>query len=412
MKIAVICHYFYPEIGAPSARLFEMAKRWVDHGHEVSVITCFPNHPTGRIPSEYRGKSFMVEIVEGIKIYRNYVYATPNEGFVKKTLGHLSFMVSSVVLSMFRIEKPDIVIVSSPTLFSVVSGYLYSVFKKTPYIFEVRDLWPDAIVKLGILKSRGIIRVLESLEMFLYHRSKKVVVVTRAFKDQIAMRGIPESKIDIVTNGVDMEIFNKRLNLKDASLRKEFGWGNKKIFLYVGAHGISQGLSTLIHVAKRIENVKDFLIVFVGEGSEKKKLQLMADELALSNIQFISSQPKERIPAFYAEAELSFVPLRNLQMFKSYIPSKMFEILGSGCPIIASLSGEAEEILRNSKGAIIVEPENVDEIVDATLAILEDPMLRENLSENGYNFVKEYYSREALAQKYLTIIEDLHGGVI
>jgi glycosyltransferase involved in cell wall biosynthesis len=410
MKITVICHYFYPEIGAPSARLFEMAKSWVAIGHEVSVVTCFPNHPTGIIPPEYSGKFFMMETVEGIKIYRNYVYATPNEGFIKKTLGHISFVFSSIFQSMFRIEKPDIFIVSSPTLFSVISGYLFSIFRRTPFIFEVRDLWPDAIVKLGILKNKWAVRILEGLEMFLYHRSKKVVVVTEAFKAQIAKRGIQESKIDIVTNGVDMEVFNKNALRKETALREEFGWGNKRILLYVGAHGISQGLSTLIQVAKKIEDVNDVMVVFVGEGAEKKKLQSMSDELGLRNIQFIPSQPKERIPDFYAEAELSFVPLRNLPMFDAYIPSKMFEILGSGCPIVASLSGEAAEILRHSDGAIVVEPENVNEIVGAALSILDNPVLREDLSENGYRFVKEYYSREALALKYLSIIKNLIGA--
>ncbi|WP_082053398.1 glycosyltransferase family 4 protein [Gordoniibacillus kamchatkensis] len=250
MKIVVICHYFYPEIGAPSARLFEMAKRWVAQGNEVSVVTCFPNHPTGVIPPKYKGKMFMLEMVEGIQIYRNFVYATPNEGFFKKTIGHLSFMMSSIFQSMFRIAKPDIIIVSSPTLFSVISGYIFSIFKRTPFIFEVRDLWPDAIVKLGLLKNQWVIRMLEGLEMYLYRKSKKVVVVTEAFRKQIAARGISETKIDVVTNGVDTEVFNKKTLHNNNELRKEFGWEDKRILLYVGAHGISQGLSTLVYVAK------------------------------------------------------------------------------------------------------------------------------------------------------------------
>jgi len=185
MRIVVICHYFYPEIGAPSARLFEMSKRWVSQGHEVSVVTCFPNHPTGIIPEEYQGKKYMLETIEGIQIYRNYVYATPNEGFIKKTLGHLSFVISSIILSLFRIQRPDVIIVSSPTLFSVISGYVFSLIRRAPFVFEVRDLWPDAIIKLGILTNKPIIRCLEWMEMFLYRRSKKVVVVTEAFKKHI-----------------------------------------------------------------------------------------------------------------------------------------------------------------------------------------------------------------------------------
>jgi len=407
MRIVVICHYFYPEIGAPSARLFEMSKRWVSQGHEVSVVTCFPNHPTGIIPEEYQGKKYMLETIEGIQIYRNYVYATPNEGFIKKTLGHLSFVISSIILSLFRIQRPDVIIVSSPTLFSVISGYVFSLIRRAPFVFEVRDLWPDAIIKLGILTNKPIIRCLEWMEMFLYRRSKKVVVVTEAFKKHIVYRGISERKISVITNGVDTSVFNKEIKQPVQSLREEFGWGDRKILLYVGAHGISQGLTTLIQIAKRMEDRKDILFVFVGEGAEKKKLQALVEELGLHNVQFISSQPKERIPTFYAVAELSYVPLRNLPMFDDYIPSKMFEILGSGCPIVASMSGEAASILEDSGGAIVISPEDVEGIIDATIMILADKVIRQKLSERGSEFVKLNYSRDALADKYISILEEL-----
>ncbi|QMV41713.1 glycosyltransferase family 4 protein [Cohnella cholangitidis] len=404
MKITVICHYFYPEIGAPSARLFEMAKRWVGEGHQVSVVTCFPNHPTGIIPEHYRGKKYMVEEIEGIRVYRNYVYATPNEGFVKKTMGHVSFMLSSIFQSMVHIPKPNVIIVSSPTLFSVISGYVFSIFRRSPFVFEVRDLWPDAIIKLGVLKNKWIIKALESLEMFLYRRSKKVVVVTQSFKKQLCERGVQEAKIEVITNGVDTDIFNKESLPASNELRSEYGWGDRKILLYAGAHGISQGLSTLVEVALRMRDNNDLLFVFVGEGAEKPKVLDLASKYQLTNIQFISSQSKDRIPLFYSEAYLSFVPLRNLPLFDAYIPSKMFEILGSGCPIVGSISGEAEEILRSSRGAILAEPENVDQIEQAVKKLTNDSVLREQLSKEGYEFVKRNFSRAALANKYLDVL--------
>jgi glycosyltransferase involved in cell wall biosynthesis len=174
--------------------------------------------------------------------------------------------------------------------------------------------------------------------------------------------------------------------------------------LYAGAHGISQGLSTLIEVARRMRDVENVLFVFVGEGAEKRKLMDLANQYGLSNVQFISSQSKERITKFYAEAYLSFVPLRNLPMFEAYIPSKMFEILGSGCPVVASISGEAADILRRSQGALVVEPENAAQIEEAVRVLLNDEQLREKLSDRGYRFVKENYSRLALANKYLDIL--------
>ncbi|MCY9692569.1 glycosyltransferase family 4 protein [Paenibacillus alginolyticus] len=408
MRITLLCHYFYPEIGAPSARLFEMAKTWVEMGHDVEVITCFPNHPTGNIPEQYKGMLRKKEYLEGITVYRNYVYATPNEGFLKKTLGHLSFMVSSILLSTFSIKKTDVVIVSSPTLFSVLSGYVIALLRRAPFIFEVRDLWPDAIIKLGVLKNKFIIKVLEGMEYFFYKKSKKIVVVTQAFKKLIAARGIEPSKIDVITNGVDLELFNKHLAYENKEdLINKYGWENKKILLYVGAHGISQGLSTLLDVANKLKEHEELRFVFIGEGAEKKRLQALADDMQLTNVQFINGQAKEMIPLFYSCAFLSFVILRDLPMFEGYIPSKMFEIMGSGCPIVAALSGEAADILRESEGAIVVPPENVEMIAGAVTELVNDKEKREIMSSKGFSYVEQNYSRHKLASRYLDIMHDV-----
>ncbi|MFC4303462.1 glycosyltransferase family 4 protein [Cohnella boryungensis] len=407
MKIVVICHYFYPEIGAPSARLFEMAKYWVREGHEVQVVTCFPNHPTGIVPDKYKGKRSEVEEIEGVTIIRNYVYATPNEGFYKKTLGHLSFMFSSILFGFWKVKKPDIILVSSPTFFSVFSGLFYSVFKRKPFVFEVRDLWPDAVVKLGALKNKLIISCLERMELFLYRRSKRVVTVTKSFKEQLIERGIPENKIEVITNGVDLPQFEALHPEAVQSLREAYQWGEKKILLYVGAHGISQGLSTIIEVADQLRHRHDLYFVFVGEGAEKRKLEELVLEKQLGNVQFIHEQPKEKIALFYQAAYLSFVPLRNLPLFSAYIPSKMFEIMGSGCPIVASLAGEAARILEDSKGAIVVQAENVEAIAEAVLRIADDRPFRDELGNLGKLFVGRNYSRDALAGKYSRLLQSI-----
>jgi glycosyltransferase involved in cell wall biosynthesis len=410
VRILVICHYFYPEIGAPSARILEMSQRWVAEGHEVSVVTCFPNHPTGVIPEEYRGKRFMIEEFQGIRVYRNYVYATPNGGFLKKTIGHLSFMISSVIFSLPRVTRPDVIIVSSPTFFSVISGYLFSLFLRTPFIFEVRDLWPDAVVKLGVLRNRALIKCLEAIEMFLYRRSSKIVVVTQRFKDILCERGLPPNKIEVITNGVDTKFFTDDRTTTGCDLINEYGWSGKRILLYAGAHGISQGLWVLLKLAERLQDQQDVLFVFVGEGAEKKNLQKMAKQLSLSNVQFIDGQPKNKIREFYKAAYLSFVPLRDIPMFESYIPSKMFEILGSACPIVASLSGEAASILRNSGGALVVDPEDLDGLEHATRFLLEHPEVACEMGKLGADYVRRNFSRDTLSRRYLEVMNDLVRG--
>lgn len=402
MKITIICHYYPPEIGAPSARISEMAKYWVKEGHEVQVVTCFPNHPTGVIPEKYRGLKYLREEADGITIHRSYVYATPNKGFIKKTTGHISFMFSSVLFCLKKTGKADVVITSSPTFFSIFSGYYFSRRKNVPFILEIRDLWPAAIVELGVLKNKFIINLLERMEMFFYRKSNKLVMVTKAFKQNLIDRGIKEDKIEVVTNGYDEGLYY--VQDRDNDLVRTYNLENKFVVGYVGAHGISQALDKIICVAEQLKGDNDIQFVFIGEGADKEKLIKMVEEKGLSNVLFIDAQPKHMIPKFYGISDVCLIPLRNIELFKTFIPSKMFEILACGVPIVASVEGEAAEILRESGGAIVVPPEDVNAIKEAIIRIKTHPELKGEMGEKGLKFVKKYYTRQALSNKYLDII--------
>jgi len=404
MRIVVLCHYFPPEIGAPSARLYEMARHWVDFGNEVHVVTCFPNHPTGIIPDEYKGLKYKYEMMDGIHVHRNYVYATPNKGFVKKTLGHISFMFSSVLISMKEIKKPDVIITSSPTFFSMFSGYWYSLRKKAPFILEIRDLWPAAMIELGVMKKGFITNILEKMELFFYRKSKKLIMVTKSFKENVVDRGIDGNKVHVITNGVNQKLFYPKE--KNKLIIDKYELDDKFIISYVGAHGISQNLSTILKVAKGLEKEKDIQFLFIGEGAEKDKLKDIASEQEISNVTFIDSQPKELIPEFYNISDISLIPLKNIELFKTFIPSKMFEIMACGIPIVASLEGEAADILNESKAAEVVKPDNPEEIMQAIIKLKNDKVLLEKLRENGPTFVEKNYSRRKLAEKYLEIISE------
>lgn len=404
MKIVVICHYFPPEIGAPSARIYEMSKRWVELGNEVHVVTCFPNHPTGIIPDEYKGMKYKLENMDGIHVHRNYIYATPNKGFIKKTLGHISFMLSSVFYSMKKIDKPDVIITSSPTFFSIISGYWYSLRKKADFILEIRDLWPAAMIELGVMKEGFITRVLEKMEMFFYKKSKILIMVTQSFKENVVSRGIDEGKVHVITNGFNQELFYPRE--KNEDLVNKYNLQDKFVISYVGAHGISQNLSTILEVAKKLKTNKNIEFVFVGEGAEKEKLKQIANDKKLSNVQFIDSQPKELIPEFYNSSDLCLIPLKNIELFKTFIPSKMFEIMACGVPIVASLEGEAAQILEDSKAAKVVKPDNPEEIASAIIELINDKEKYNGMKANGPGFVVENFARNKLAEKYLELINN------
>jgi glycosyltransferase involved in cell wall biosynthesis len=406
MNIVYLCQYFYPEIGAPATRVLEMSLEWVKMGHQVTVVTGFPNHPTGIIPKIYRGRMVMEENHQGIRVLRNFLYATPNQGFFKRTISHLSFMISSFVLSLPRLGKTDMIVVSSPAFFAVFSALAMSWFTRTPFIFEVRDLWPAAIAELGVIKFKPIISILESLELFLYHRAAKVVVVTESFRDNLIRRGIPASKIEVIFNGVDPERFGQVSGLTAKQAHQLDG---KLVVLYTGAHGISHSLDNLILVASRLRNLTNISFLFVGEGAMKKSLQGMADKLKLENVAFWPGQPREKMPEIYALADLCIVSLRKVDLFTKVIPSKIFEIMASGRPMIASIAGEAAWILERSGSALVIPPEDPDSLEKAILELAGNEGLRQKMGKQGAQFVREHFNRVNLALQYEKVFESLRN---
>ena len=401
MRIVYLCHYFYPEIGAPSARVLETAAEWVKTGHQVTVVTCFPNHPTGVIPKEYRGRFFMRETHQGIEVFRNFVLATPNEGVWRRTLCHLSFMVSSVIFSLPRLKKPDIIIASSPTFFAAFAGLAISRLKRIPFVFEVRDLWPAAIADLGVLKSKRILKILESWELYLYRKAQKIVVVTESFKENLMGRGVPGSKIEIVYNGVDPERFGKP---DKESVKQKYQLEGKTVVLYSGALGISHSLERILQVAEQVRDKKDVLFLFVGEGAKKEELQALARERKLENAQFWPGQPRETMPEIYALADICLVSLKKVALFSQFIPSKIFEIMAGSRPMIACLEGEAARILEKSGVAIIVPPEDPAALEEAVRKLCDDKALREQFGRNGREYVIRNFDRGALARRYQEIL--------
>jgi glycosyltransferase involved in cell wall biosynthesis len=409
MRIAYFCQYFVPESAAPAARVSELAKAWVHQGHHVTVITGLPNHPTGIVPTEYRGVAFRREQLDGVEVFRNWLYATPNEGFVKKTLSHLSFMLSTLIFSVPRLRRYDIFIVSSPSFFVVVTVCLAHWLWRTPYIFEVRDLWPGIFIELGVLKNRVLIRTLESVEMFLYRRAAHVVVVTESFREILLDRGVCENRVSTIANGVDLEAFRPD-PAAGAAIRREHGLEHCFVVLYIGAHGISHALNRIVDVAANFQDDADVRFVFVGDGAEKQKLVQRVKAQAMPNVQLLPSQQRSRVSGWYNAADIALVPLRNIPLFDTFIPSKMFEIMGAGRAIIASVRGEARRILARSGAAVIVDPEDVEAMTAAIRLLRTDDARRAQLASAGRAFVSKEYDRITQARRYLELLESCAGA--
>lgn len=405
LNILYMSHYFPPEVNAPALRVSEMASRWVENGSDVTVLTGFPNHPSGIIPDEYKGMKRLVTKFKKLKLVRTYQYAAPNKGFVKRIMNYLSFMFSSVLLGSSKVGKPDIIIATSPQFFVAVAGYVMSRIKKCKYVFEIRDVWPEEIVAVGAIKNRFIIGTLEAIEMFLYRKADLIVAVAQGTIDLLEERGIPKEKMVLYPNGVNIEHFQNGSG--GTSLRKKLGIDDKFVVSYVGTHGMAHRLEDLLQTAKNLENYKDIQFLFVGDGAEKKKLVKMADDMKLKNVIFHDQVSHEKIVQFYKATDLFMVPLRKAKLFTKNIPSKIYEIMMVKKPILISTEGESRKLIETSGAGISCTPENVEEMTKKILYLYDNKELCEKMGNNGYSFALANASRMHIADNYLETLKEL-----
>jgi glycosyltransferase involved in cell wall biosynthesis len=404
MKILLLTQYFPPEFGAASARNSEHARLWVEAGADVEICTGFPNYPSGIVPPEYKGVRFRRETIHGYTILRSWIYATPNRAVWKRALASLSFMVSAAMTGAFRCHKPDVIIASSGPFFIGPLGYMLSRIKRVPFVFEVRDILPQQAIDTGMLRNPWLIRLLIGTEEFLYRRARRVVAVSEASRQELAERGVDEAKLVTIENGISESLFTPES--KDNAVRREYGWQDKYVAMYVGVHGVSQGLQTLLEAAESLQAEEDIHFVLVGDGAEKNALQQWATDRQLTNVEFLPVQPRERVAQFYAAADVCFAPLRKGNYFTINIPSKILEIMACGRPVILGAEGQAQRIIEEAGSGLVVSPEDAQAYAQAVLALRASPDMAEELGSRGHGFVLEHFTRERKADRYLEILRD------
>ena len=407
MHILFLTDNFPPESNAPASRTYEHAREWVAAGHKVTVITCAPNFPQGKVYKGYRNRLWQSEMMDGIRVIRVWSFMSKNEGFVLRTLDYQSYMLTSFFASLF-VRRPDVIIGTSPQFFTAVAAWAAAGFKRCPFVFELRDLWPESIRAVsGVSKSR-LLDWAEKLELFLYRRADMIVSVTHAFKRDLMVRGtIDEAKIKVVTNGVDSTRFSP--TPKDAELLQYLQLTGMFVAGYVGTHGMAHGLDALLDAAALLQadpETADIRILFVGDGARRAELIARAEEMGLTNVIFQASVPKSEVVRYWSLLDMSIIHLRRTDLFKTVIPSKMFECFGMGLPILLGVAGEAADILSSVGAGVTVEPENAVEIAAALKAFKADPAARADLSEKGLTGVKRY-DRRILAAAMLSHLETL-----
>lgn len=408
VKILYVSQYFPPEMGAPAARVSELARAWAAAGHEVCVLTGFPNHPTGVVPPEYRGKLRQRERWGAVEVLRTWVYATANRGIARRSLAFVSWAASSVVLGALDrgVREADVVVATSPQFLCAVGGFVLARVLGAPYVLEIRDLWPQSIVEVGALPARHpIVLALEQVERFLYREADLLVSVTDSFCEVWKRQGIDPAKMRVVKNGVDLRLFEPRP--RDDETRARLGLEGKFVVAYIGTHGMAQRLDTLLDAAALLRDDPEIHVLLVGEGAERERLVARARAEGLANVTLLGQQPREAIPGLVAASDLVAVLLRRTELFEKVIPSKMFEVMGSARPMVLGVRGEAEALLHAAGAGWAVPPEDPRALADAIRRAKADPDECRRRGEAGRAYVCEHYDRDVLARRYLDELQAL-----
>lgn len=403
MHILFLADNFPPEVNAPASRTFEHCREWVRAGHRVTVITCAPNFPKGIVFKGYRNKPWQFETMDGIRVIRVWSYITANEGFAKRILDYQSFMVTATLAALF-VPGVDLVAGTSPQFFTVCAVYTVSRLKSVPFVFELRDLWPESIKAVGAMADSFFFRALQRLEMFLYQKAAGIVTVTHSFKKNIIARGVNANKITVITNGVDMSRF-KPLP-KDRDLLRQFNLEGRFVIGYVGTHGMAHHLETLLYAADMIRSRPGgnvFHFILLGDGARKKALKEEALRLRLDNVTFVDSVAKDHVVRYWSLIDVSVIHLRKTALFTTVIPSKLFECMGMGIPVLHGVAGESADIVEREKVGIVFEPENAEELVAGLLRLKSETDFYEELHRNCLKAAQRY-DRKALASDMLHVL--------
>lgn len=406
MHILFLSDCFPPEVNAPASRTFEHCRQWVEAGHQVTVITCAPNFPKGKVFPGYRNRLWQSETIEGIRVIRVWSFIAANARFGRRILDYVSYMVTATIAALF-VRRVDVIVGTSPQIFTTCAAFAAALLKRRPWVFELRDLWPASIKAVGAMRSERTLKALEGLELFLYRRATAIVAVTNSFKRDLVERGIDGAKISIATNGVDLSRFKPQP--KDPSLVAQYGLTGKFVAGYIGTHGMAHGLDTLLDAAAKLQksDMNDVIrILFIGDGAARVRLIERAKELQLRNVIFIESVPKEAVARFWALLDLAIIHLRKDPVFEAVIPSKLFECMGMGIPVLHGVAGESADIVRSYELGSTFEPEDAEQLERHLMRLSLEADEIERLARNCRSAASQF-DRAAIANRMLEVIEGL-----
>lgn len=402
MRILFLTHYYPPEVNAPASRVSDLAKEWTRAGHEVTVVTCAPNHPYGKLHKPYRNRWFQRENLDGIVVIRVWTHLASNEGFFHRTLNYLSFLVS-VAVQVRRLPAADVVVSTSPQFFCGLAGFAVARAKRAPWVLEIRDLWPESIITVGAMRRSPLIWLLEQIEGWAYRSTGHIVSVTKSFVPHFIERGANREKISVVTNGVDLNAFDDAGD--GEAFREMHGLRGKFVASYVGTHGMAHRLETILEAAELTRDDARIAFLMVGAGAERDRLLEMKRQRGLDNVVMLEQMPRSAMPDVWGASDVSLVLLKDDPLFRKVIPSKIFEAMAMRRPIVLGVEGESKEIVADCGCGIAIRPGNAGDLAAAVRRLAGDPNLVIELGAKGRRLAEEHYDRSKLAAQYLAILQ-------
>lgn len=405
MNILFFSHYFPPEVNAPATRTYEHCVRWAAAGHDVTVVTCVPNCPSGVVYEGYRNRlRRQVEFVDGVRVVRVWTYLAPNAGTVRRIVNYLSYMLSAVWTALW-LPRPDVVVATSPQFFCGWAGVLVHWLRRVPLVLEIRDIWPESIETVGAIRCRPVLRFLQWLERRMYLAAEHVVTVGEGYRAKILERAEVADRITVITNGVDL----RRFVPQGPDVRFLHQWDLEGAFVcsYVGTIGMAHGLEVVIEAAclLKARGRHDIRFCLVGDGAERSRLEELARQVGVRDRVIVTGrQPKDEVPRILASSDCCLVHLRPCELFGTVLPSKIFEIMAMGRPMILGVDGQARQIVREADAGLEMEPGSAESLVAAVERLADDPALTARLGASARQYVAEHYNRDRLAEQYLQLL--------
>lgn len=401
-------------MGAPAARAAELAQYWARSGHDVSVLTGFPNHPTGVVPAEWRPRLRRLiynENVGGVTVYRTWLWPLPNRKAHERIRNYASFCISAALRGL-TLPRPDVIIATSPQLLVGLSGWWIAFARQTPFVFEVRDLWPESLTAVGMGSEDSLLHhALSGIVRFLYERSDRIVVVSPAFQEPLTHNWhVPPDKISVVENGVETDLFMPQSQPANQALRRELEAEGKFLVCYAGTMGMAHGLETLLEAASQLQQRNpNVQFLLVGEGAEKERIKGLAQSRRLASVRFLDQQPREKIAAIISASDVCLVLLKKTDVFKTVIPTKMLEFMSCARPVILGVAGQARRIVENAGAGLAIEPENAEALAEAIHQLASNRELAAALGQKGREYILQNFSRRQTAEKYIKVLQMLTG---